>query len=229
MSRELVDGVWVIECRGVQAYLVRDGEDLVLVDAGTPWDATTIREGVRDAGFVLADVDRVLVTHYDVDHVGALAALEERLDVTVFVSEADGRVFRGERQPSGSGLKPLLKRFVMGPLTPRTELPMRFVGEGDTVGSFEVFETPGHTPGHLCFVSESLGVGLLGDLVRGNADGSLRRGPWLFDADRKRAGRSIREFADVAPAFETACVGHGDPVAAGARDALRALAAEVDG
>lgn len=228
MSRELVEGVWTIACRGVNAFLVADGDELVLVDAGTPWDAGRIREGVQDAGFELADVDRVLVTHYDVDHVGALGRLDDELSATVYASGTDGRILTGERKPPLRGAKAVLTRFVSVPLVDRPDLEVRFVGEGDTVGSFEVFETPGHTPGHLCFVSEPLGVGLLGDLVRGNADGSLRRAPRVFDGNRRRAGESLREFAARAPSFEVACMGHGDPVATGARDALDALAATLD-
>lgn len=227
MSEELASGVWAISCRGVHAYLLADGESLVLVDAGTPWDADAIREGVLDAGFALAAVDRVLVTHYDLDHVGALAALDDDLSATVYASDADGRVLTAERKPPLRGLKAVLTRFLMIPLVERPSLEVRFVGEGDTVGSFEVLETPGHTPGHLCYVSEDLGIGLLGDLVRGNADGSLERLPWVFDGNRRRAGESISEFADRTPAFEVACMGHGDPVPSGGRDAVRALADEL--
>ena len=227
MSVELASGVWAISCRGVHAYLLEDGDSLVLVDAGTPWDANAIREGVLDAGFAVADVDRVLVTHYDLDHVGALAALDDDLSATVYASDADGRVLTGERKPRLRGMKAVLTRFVMMPLVDRPSLSVRFVGEGDEVGSFEVLETPGHTPGHLCYVSEALGVGLLGDLVWGNADGSLKRVPWVVDGNRRQAGESIRAFADRTPAFEVACMGHGEPLAEGGRDALRALADEL--
>lgn len=227
MSRELVDGVWVFEGRASSVFLVADGDDLVLVDAGVPWDAGIIREGVRDAGFGLGDVDRVLVTHYDVDHVGALARLDDELDATVYASDTDGRILTGERKPPLRGAKAVLTRFVSVPLVERPDLEVRFVGEGDTVGSFETFETPGHTPGHLCFVSESLGVGVLGDLVSGNADGTLGRVPRVFDGNRRRAGESIRALAERAPAFEVACMGHGEPLAAGGRDALADLAAEL--
>jgi glyoxylase-like metal-dependent hydrolase (beta-lactamase superfamily II) len=227
MSEELASGVWAISCRGVYAYLVEDGESLVLVDAGTPWDADAIREGVLDAGFALADVDRVLVTHYDLDHVGALAALDDDLSATVYASDVDGRVLTAERKPPLRGLKAVLTRFVMIPLVDRPSLEVRFVGEGDTVGSFEVFETPGHTPGHLCYVSEERDVGLLGDLVNGNEDGSMDRVPWVVDGNRRRAGESIRAFADRTPAFDVACMGHGDPLAEGGDEAVRALADEL--
>ena len=225
MSRELADGVWTIPCRGVNAFLVEDEGDVVLVDAGTPWDGATIREGVRDAGFELADVERVLVTHYDVDHVGALAKLDDELDATVYASGTDGRILTSERKPPLRGKKAILTRLVSIPLVERPDLEVRFVEDGDTVGSFEVFETPGHTPGHLCFVSETLGVGLLGDLVRGKADGTLGRVPWVVDGNRRRAGESIRDLAERAPSFEVACMGHGDPLASGGRDELAALAA----
>jgi glyoxylase-like metal-dependent hydrolase (beta-lactamase superfamily II) len=42
---------------------------VTLVDAGWPGDEATVRAGLDAAGVAPADVDRVLLTHYDADHV----------------------------------------------------------------------------------------------------------------------------------------------------------------
>lgn len=224
MSEELAAGVWRIDCGRVAVYVIEDGDDVVLVDAGTPWDETPIREGVADAGYALGDVDRVLVTHYDVDHVGALAALAPDLDATVYASRRDGELLLGDRTPSPRNLKALLARVLWTRVVAVPDLPVEFVADGDTVGSFDVFETPGHTRGHLAFVSEDLAVGVLGDLVRGADDGGVEQMPWLFDADRRRATASIRAFAAVTPEFDVPCVGHGPSPATDGSDALQRLA-----
>jgi glyoxylase-like metal-dependent hydrolase (beta-lactamase superfamily II) len=50
-------------------YLVDDGGEWTLVDAGWPGDEESVRDGLASAGIGPADVDRVLLTHFDPDHV----------------------------------------------------------------------------------------------------------------------------------------------------------------
>ncbi|WP_439028690.1 MBL fold metallo-hydrolase [Haloarchaeobius sp. DT45] len=225
MLTELADGVWQIPCRGVNAYLLEDGDDLVLVDAGTPWDAGRIRAGVLDSGSVLGDVDRVVVTHYDLDHVGSLAKLTPDLDAVVVASEHTASVLRGDRRPDAPGFKGVLTKHVLSRFVSLPDLPVEAVADGEQTGSFTAYATPGHTPGHTCYVSSDLSVGLLGDLAQGTDDGTLERLSRFVDADRERAGRSIESFAERAPAFEIACMGHGEPLRGQGYEQVRRLAA----
>jgi len=167
VPRELRTGVWCIEGSASNVYVtvdhaapvddtnaVRvDGETgaLVLLDAGTPGDAATIREGVEAAGFAVADVSRVLLTHYDYDHVGALAELDD-LDATVYAHEPDASFLDGSATPDVWPHKALLQRLT-GRFLSRPSGSVERVRGGDTVGSFTAYHTPGHGPGHLAWVS----------------------------------------------------------------------------
>ena len=71
MVVELTERVWQFKLRGVNAYLVAD-DVLTLVDAGTPLDEDAIRTGVVESGHEVGDIERVLLIHCDLDHVGAL-------------------------------------------------------------------------------------------------------------------------------------------------------------
>lgn len=221
MARELAADVWQIPCRGVSAYLVAD-DVLTLVDAGTPLDAGRIRDGVADAGFALGDVERVVLTHFDLDHAGGLAGLTPDLDAPVFAHEFDGGVLAGTHSTPLGNHKGLLQR-VLGAFVRPSGLEVRSVADGDAVGTFTVYHTPGHTPGHLAFVSEQRDTAVLGDLVKGRG-GELATFGWLLSYDPAAARESVQDLADRAPPFEVACVGHGDPLAEGGSDALRALA-----
>ncbi|WP_435075855.1 MBL fold metallo-hydrolase [Halorubrum sp. HHNYT27] len=224
MATELADGVWQFELRGVSAYLV-DDDVPTLVDAGTPWDETAIREGLADAGVDVEDIGRVLLTHYDLDHVGTLAALTPELDATVYAGAFDAAILRGERSPPWRNHKGALQRLT-GLLTTLPNLDIEAVDDGERLGSFTAFHTPGHTPGHVAYVSEELDVALLGDLVS-ESDGTLDPSEWLISYDTDRVLNSIRELSARAPPFEVACVGHGDPLARGGSEALAALAARI--
>ena len=224
MATELADGVWRLELRGVSAYLV-DDDVPTLVDAGTPWDEAAIREGLADAGVDVADVGRVLLTHYDLDHVGTLAALTPKLDATVYAGAFDAALLRGDRSPPLRNHKGALQRLT-GLFTTLPDLEVKSVADGERLGSFTAYHTPGHTPGHVAYVSESLGVALLGDLVS-ESDGALEPSEWLISYDTDRVLESVRDLSARAPPFEVACVGHGDPLARDGSEALAALAERI--
>ncbi|MFB6176955.1 MAG: MBL fold metallo-hydrolase [Halobaculum sp.] len=225
MTDRLADGVWRIEGSASNAYLAADGDDLVLLDAGTPGDAEVIRSAVRDAGFSVADVDRVLLTHYDYDHVGALPKLDD-LDATVYAHDPDASFLTGDASPGLWPPKALLQR-VSGLFLSTPSLPVERVSDGDTVGSFTAYHTPGHGPGHVAWISEWAETGFLGDLVR-EQDGELLPSPWYVSYDTDAVAESIVALADRAPSFEVAAIGHGTPLEAGGAAELTRLADGID-
>ncbi len=218
---ELAAGVNAIECSGVNAYLV-DDDVPTLVDAGTPFDEKAVRAGIAAAGVALEDVERVLLTHYDVDHVGTLAALAPELNATVRVGAFDADLLTGRRKPPLRNHKGFIQR-VAGLLVTTPALEVRPVADGERVGSFEAYHTPGHTPGHVAYVSAELETAMLGDLVT-ESDGELTPSPWVMSYDSEAVEESVVDLAARAPAFEVAGMGHGDPLRVGGADALRALA-----
>ncbi|MEE6209071.1 MBL fold metallo-hydrolase [Salarchaeum sp. III] len=220
MVRELADGVWHIDLSGTNAYLVAD-DALTLVDAGMPWHADDIATAVADAGHAVSEVERVLLTHYDLDHVGGLPRLKG-LDATVYAGERETDLVAGREKPSVFDRKGAFQRLT-GLLTAPPSARVEPVRDGDTIGSFTAYHTPGHTPGHVAYVSEQLGVAFLGDLVR-ESGGELEPSPWYLSHDTDDVRASIRDLADRAPDFDIACIGHGTPLLEGGRDALRRLA-----
>ena len=100
------------------------------------------------------------------------------------------------------------------------------IADGEAVGGFRAYHTPGHNPGHTVYVHERLGVAFLGDLVWG-AEGGLTTPIWLDSYDMERLAASVRDLAGRVGEFEVAAMGHGDPVTAGGAAALTALAEQV--
>jgi glyoxylase-like metal-dependent hydrolase (beta-lactamase superfamily II) len=219
MVTELADGVRWIDLASVNAYLVDDGGALTLVDAGLPRDDAHIIRALQETGHSITDVERVLVTHYDLDHVGALGKLG--LDAPVYAGREDAGFLSGETKPPLGNHKGLLQR-AMGLFAP-TIPDVRPVEDGETVGSFTAYHTPGHTPGHTVYVDADRGVAFLGDLVR-EADAELAPAPWVISYDTGEVADSIRRLVDLDLAFEVAAMGHGTPFATGGSDHLAALA-----
>jgi glyoxylase-like metal-dependent hydrolase (beta-lactamase superfamily II) len=215
MAEYVADGVWLLDLGLVppfatNSYLLDDGE-VTLVDAGLPVNRPSLRDELAATGHAPEDLDRVLVTHYDVDHTGGLARLGR--EIPVYVGEADARLHhKGAFHHVARWLFPL-----------PDDVEVRRVHDGDRIGGFEAFHTPGHNPGHTVYVHDDLAVCLLGDLVWGEPEG-LSPPFWLDSYDMHELRESIRDLAARVPDFEYACMAHGDPVVEAGSDALRALA-----
>lgn len=217
MVTQLNEHVWQLELRGVNAFLVH-GEEVTLVDAGTPWDETRLRSQLTELDLAPTDIDRVLLTHYDLDHVGTLAALAPELDTPVYAGSPDAEFLTGERSPPVRNHKGALQR-ILGLFVSTPDLEVVTVDDGASVGEFTAHHTPGHTPGHTAFVSQPLEVGLLGDLVR-EADGQLNPSGWVISYDTTTVHDSVRRLVRTATPFEVAAVGHGESMSDGGYRAL---------
>lgn len=178
----------------------------------------------------------MLVTHFDLDHVGGLAGLG--IDGPIYAMEPDASILDGSDRLSLLGKKGLFHGATEIMLK-RPSAEIRRLEDGDTVGNFTAHHMPGHTPGHAVYHHSELGVALLGDLVAGNSGGltsllgeftvgnSSRLGgvPWMLVDDNAENRQSVRELADRDLSFEIACMGHGDPITSGGDEALTAFAA----
>jgi glyoxylase-like metal-dependent hydrolase (beta-lactamase superfamily II) len=77
----LAPGVFQLDLRfqgvagAIAAYLVADGDALALVETGPGSTLPTLRAAVAEAGFELAALTHVVVTHIHLDHAGAAGAL----------------------------------------------------------------------------------------------------------------------------------------------------------
>ncbi|MFC6834974.1 MBL fold metallo-hydrolase [Halomarina ordinaria] len=221
MPARLSEHCWVIELRGVNAYLVADepetDEDadtedaervLTLVDVGSPLDATRLAREVEATGHRIEDVERVLLTHYDIDHVGGIGRLDLR-DATVYMGAPDVDYLTGTSAPAVDSPKGALQR-VLAPFARTPRVDVETVADGEEVGSFVVYETPGHTAGHVAYVSDHLSAAFVGDLVV-ESDGDLSPSPWAISDDTEAVTESIHDLADRMPAVEILGMGHGVP------------------
>jgi hydroxyacylglutathione hydrolase len=135
------------------------------------WDPATRQAAVVDPGGDVADilevvrgkqlqVEKVLLTHGHIDHVGGAAALAAQLGVPV----------EGPQREEAFWLEQLPEQCRMFGFPPTPALtPDRWLEEGDTVTvggqRLEVVHTPGHTPGHVCFIHMPSKLALVGDVL----------------------------------------------------------------
>jgi len=237
MVRRLRTGVWLLELGLVKplasnAYLVDErrldgaSDDIVLVDTGLWWNLPTIVEELATAGYTPADLDRVLVTHYDLDHVGGLNRLVPAFDGPVGVGRDDLDLLEGRWHPDWRHHKGLFHR-ASRELFPLPDLDLEPLADGQTVGGFTAYHTPGHNPGHTVYYHAGASTAFLGDLVWGDEELDLTTPFWGDSYDMAELRASVVDLAERIPDFDVAAMGHGEPLLTGGSDALRALAARL--
>lgn len=190
--------------------LVEDA-GLTLIDGGLPGDGTKILRYINHLGRSPQDLRQIILTHSHPDHSGPLKDLSALSGATVAVHRMDTRSGRqnGDRWLHYPGQPPAFDWNI--PFLRR--IPAHEIIEDGQVlpvmGGLKVLHTPGHTPGSVCLFLPEHGVLFTGDMLLAN--GHCFRRPVYFPGTNLRDYRtSVERLATLA--FDTACVGHGDPL-----------------
>ena len=217
----------------VNAYLVRELDGFTLVDTAIPGTANTIQSVAQRTH--TGPIRRVLLTHAHGDHIGSLDALASQIGgavgtpVDVAISQRDARLLPKKPKQDRS-LDPGEPRCkIKGSLPGANTPPSHLVTDGELYGSLRAIATPGHTPGHFCFLDERDGTLYAGDalVTVGGSPHVTGFGPWYFPFPRiatwhrPTAVESIRKLinlSDTVP-IERIAPGHGQ-VLEGGRDLL---------
>jgi hydroxyacylglutathione hydrolase len=221
----VADGVWVVRggfpTKVMNVYLVRDGDGVMLFDAGIK----AMTDAVAAAGASLGGITRVLLGHGHPDHRGVAPFL----DVPV-LCHADNRIDAegdgGQRYFDFSKLKPyakpvfpyLLKMWDGGPVAIADT-----VAEGDDVAGFEVVLLPGHAPGLIGLWRAADRLALVSDCFYTLDEQSGRHAqPHVphdaFNHDTDQARASVLKLAAMEPA--AAWAGHAQPLTGDVRGQL---------
>lgn len=223
----LVDGME----RGVVNVYVWERPDggLTLIDAGMPRDAAKILAFLQRLG--LSRLDRIIVTHGDIDHVGGLAAVQAATGARVICHAVEKDLVEG-RQPREMGRSPIARAY--GPLlnaVSRTVLGYRPVARVDELvldkaflapEGFQVVHVPGHTSGQIALFEPKRGILIAGDALN-NRNDRLGEPPRLATPLPDVARASIRKLAQL-PNVQVIVFGHGVPITENAAQRLSAFA-----
>ena len=165
-----------------------------LVDPGD--EAARIALAVEQTGL---EIDRILITHAHIDHVGAVAALVDEYACPVLMhAEAEPMLQQLPTQAMIMGL-----RFGKVPAVDRHIEDEEVLEVGAL--RLRAFYTPGHAPGHLAFYVEEAGLVLSGDALFAGSVGRTD----LLGGDMDLLIRSINQRLMTLPDKTRVYSGHG--------------------
>jgi glyoxylase-like metal-dependent hydrolase (beta-lactamase superfamily II) len=136
------------------------GEQNILVDTGTGLTHNELIRSIKDILGSEKKLEKVLLTHCHFDHIGGAPYLISEFGCEVYAGHIDAAAIR-----EGDYSYTLCRDFDIDiPAFPVTDLC-----EGDVIDNGEhrlrVIDTPGHTPGGVCFFDEISSSLFSGDTV----------------------------------------------------------------
>lgn len=190
---------------GINAYIVEG----YLIDAGIRSSSKKLMKAIDAYG--RQNIKAHVLTHAHPDHQGSSAFICDTLQIPLWCGDKDvAAMENGTVIPNAENSNPITRfqnRYWVGPKYPVA----RALKEGDTVGSFRVLETPGHSAGHIALWREEDGVLIAGDvLVNMNlltTITGLHEPPAMFTSDITQNQASIIKLAQLHP--KIVCLGHG--------------------
>ena len=160
--------------------LIREEQINLLVDTGLPQTLDQLDSELRRLGLTLTDINAVLITHHDIDHLGNLKALKAlNPKLTVLTSEGEvpfveGCVPAQKLQDIASGRLVIAedqKAWAenLARLFPTLGTPVdEVLQDGDVLtiaDGLEIIATPGHTLGHLSVYHHATQTLISGDAL----------------------------------------------------------------
>jgi hydroxyacylglutathione hydrolase len=205
-------GASMSDAHDCHVFLVDDGDDAYLVDAGCGIDTERVLANIDRTGVDRGRIGRVLLTHGHADHAAGASPLAAALGAEIWASpETAAIVESADEQASGlangrrDGIYPDEVRFVPAAVA-KVLTNESFVAAGATV---DAIDTPGHAAGHICFATAVAGCEVVfsGDLVFARGQVAVLETP---DTDVDRMRSSIESIAARRP--HALLAGHGSLV-----------------
>src|SRR2546423_1566059 len=219
----------------VNAYLLEEGGEVTIVDAGAPGYWNDLPGELAAMNRSLADVRALVLTHAHIDHIGFAERLRSERRVPVRVHELDAKLAKGEAKAQNQKLLGIgaiaLVRFIgfalaKGMLRSTPIAEVSTFGDGATLdvpGGPRVIHVPGHSEGSAALHFRARDALFVGDAFATFNVVSGRAGPQLapFGSDFPRARESLARLERIEASL--VLPGHGQPWTGGVAEAVRLI------
>lgn len=211
-----IDGVW-----GANSYLVVTEANMLVIDTGMPGNEKKITKYVETLGKNSSDINYIILTHADIDHIGSAAEMKKMTGAKLAIHAGDAPILSGK-----SGFKtvrrPLRVIFKLMARLMRFQAvePDVILQDNAEIDGFKVIHTPGHTDGSICLYQPGKTI-FVGDALRSDHKGNPKPPAGNLSADIEQAKASLMAISQLE--FDILLPGHGAPVVGEASTKLKNL------
>jgi hydroxyacylglutathione hydrolase len=204
----------IIEMTFVNAFLIRLNDGFILIDCGLSLFLGKLEQELRSAGCLPGNLNLVIVTHGDVDHLGNCKILRDQYKCKIAMHQADTLM-------AEEGFKPIrtiktrkakifyyLRRLFRPKITFDHFKPDFYLCDGQSLKNFGLDATVLHLPGHT-----KGSIGILTD------DGNFFAGDILTNRKKPDSAMYIENASDLKNSMDklkklplkVVYPGHGNP------------------
>ena len=217
---KIADGVEMLEIsmkmgeekRIFYPTLLWDDNNMLLVDTGFPGAYKYIKDAITKAEMDFNRIDKIIITHQDIDHIGGLPDILNNSDhkILVLSHEDDKPYIQGDKKLDKitperrtqleekyksipeEGRK-AMKNLFLNPPKAKVDATLPDGLKLPYCGGITIIHTPGHTPGHICLYLNENKILIAGDQL--NIDNGELSGPNpLHTPDMKQATDSLKKL-----------------------------------
>ena len=165
----------------VYPTLLKDENELIMVDCGYPDSVPMLEEEMNRIGLSLSQLTKIIITHHDHDHMGALQEIKERYPyIEILCSEEEAPYITGKQkslrlqqaEDNQSSLpedeKEGGKMFQNFLASIRNVNDVTVINTGDILpvcGGITIIDTKGHMPGHISLYVQNEKTLITGDAL----------------------------------------------------------------
>ena len=210
---DILPNVQLIPSGFVNCYLILEPDGLTLIDTGISRNTANVLKYLAGLNKQPADLKRILITHSDGDHVGALADLKTATGARVYANPIEAQAIAAghpSRELKRQGLRAFLFTLAMPFFKPKPVQVDELLTDGQVLpvlDGLQVVNTPGHTPGHISLYAPAVKLLFCGDSMIVDKAGTLRCSRGANTWDEANAKEAVK--VQAALGAEIVCSGHG--------------------
>jgi glyoxylase-like metal-dependent hydrolase (beta-lactamase superfamily II) len=226
-SFHVVDGVTFEYSPGLKSTfyptVIIGKSGIVLIDTGMPNSRTMIESYLRKIGHDLSELNQIILTHLDNDHIGSAPELKKETGARVVMHKLDAALST-DKSIKASDIKKMFPDYapdeldrLMEKISGTIDLDLiidRKLDDEETQISIDgtnisIIHTPGHTPGHCCVYSPQDSVLVSGDGLS-IKNGAVQDPPPMYTVSLWRARASLKKLGGLS--FEKLVSYHDEPI-----------------
>lgn len=204
-----IDHTFGLQTETIHPVLLRDEQDLILIDCGYPHFLAQLKVAAEEKGVDLDTLTKVIITHHDHDHIGALREIREAYpNIEIYASEEQAPYIRGEKKSlrllqaeAGYDSLPenekeeakLLMRMFEAVESAPVDCILEYEEPYPWCGGVQIIPTPGHMPGHISVYLNEFQVLISGDALS-VSNGKLMIANPQYTLDIAQAKESARKL-----------------------------------